>query len=467
MAEVSWTRKYRPENLDSYVGNANTKKKVESMFARGKVPQTILFAGDRGCGKTTLARIIAKSLVCRHPHKVTGMACETCESCTKLNEKFIATGEAVPGINVREIDITKMNTKEAAANLVEEMRGQSIGKKPRVYILDEIQRASKEAQNSYLKVAEEPGANLYIILCTTDPEDLIAPFKSRFSMIPIKRPSIDEVVERLRHICLEENTPFDEQALRLIVTNQNRVPRESISKLELVAIGGKVTYHETVEELQMVSVALYEEYLKLMGADVFMGFQFIEDLYEKHGVDHGEFLSGLANYLMDAFSMKLGIRLDKYTETDYKNARKITKRYTAKDLSRFMGLAEEAMKNKDNPRFALTMLTLRMGHPTYFELPKGEGAKAEAEAGADREARAGMNAYAKAKVDYKRKKEELADKVEDSGEDALMNMFEGTEIVDLGSVLDASELEGLLGGTREEAGTVSSIEDLDLENLGG
>ena len=434
-----WARLYRPMDLDSYVGNVVIKKKVESMFKNNKVPHTLLFQGDRGCGKTTLARIMAKNISCKSP-KENGLACEECVHCTKLNEEFISTGKQTYGIPVYEIDITKMNSKEDAAKLVEQMRQAPMRGQKKVYILDEVQRASPEAQNSYLKIAEEPGDHLYIILCTTDPEDLIDPLKSRFNALNVKRPTVQEIVDRLEYVCRDQNVEYDMASLRLIANHCNRVPRESLNKLEMVAIGGQVRYDLTVAELQTVSVELYQKYLELMDAEIFEALQFIEDLYEVHGVDWGDFLSNMSEYMIDVFNMKMGIRLDKYSEDEYKSARRVVKGYTPKQIARFLGLIEEALRIKDKPRYALTLLTLKMGYPDYINPSTEERAEAELKT----ESRSGMNTYQKKSIEHKKRREENVGEVDASNlVDDLMNMIPGVSQVDQSIFDDLDKLDKL------------------------
>lgn len=434
-----WARKYRPMDLDSYVGNLVIKKKVESMFKHNKVPHTLLFQGDRGCGKTTLARIMAKNISCKSP-KENGLACEECAHCTKLNEEFISTGKQAMGIPVYEIDITKLNSKEDAAKLVEQMRQAPMRGQKKVYILDEVQRASPEAQNSYLKIAEEPGEHLYIILCTTDPEDLIDPLKSRFNALNVKRPTVQEIVDRLEYVCRDQNVKYDQASLRLIANHCKRVPRESLNKLEMVAIGGEVRYHLTVQELQSVSVELYQEYLQLLISDeddIFRAMQFIEDLYEVHGVDHGDFLANMSEYLVDVFNMKVGIRLDKYSEDEYKHARKLMKSFQTHDIARMLGLLEEALRLKDNPQYALILFTLKMAYPNMLEPVPAKVVPSVVK----NESRNGMNEYLHKTREHKIAKEQMRDKIEIGNEDDLMNLLPGIEQVDMSSFLD--ELDNL------------------------
>lgn len=425
----SFTRKYRPVDMKSYVGNSVTKKKIESMFKNKKIPQTLLLEGDRGCGKTTLARILAKNLMCGNPTEE-GLACEECKSCVLMTEKFILTGETPLGLPVYEIDITKSNSKEDAAKIVETMRVKPMGNKKKVFILDEIQRASPEAQNSYLKVSEEPGSFLYIILCTTDPEDLIDPFKSRFNSMKIRRPGVPEIVERLEEICIAENIQYDESALKLIALHQNRVPRECINKLDVISIGGKITYKDTVEELQLVSSGLYQKYFELLNRDIYEAMKFIEDLYEEHGVDWKDFLGQLADYTLDVFNMKLGMRLDKYTEEEYKAAKTVMKNYSARDIGKFLGLIEEALGMKENPRYALTMLTLKMGYEDYLKPIQVSQVKEDIK----NEESIAVKAYTQKKEKQLKAEAKLRMSENTTSIEDIMNMVGGSKVVDVGFV---------------------------------
>lgn len=425
----SFTRKYRPVDMETYVGNSITKKKIESMFKNERVPQTLLLEGDRGCGKTTLARIIAKNLMCQNPSD-TGLACEECKSCLTMTEKFILTGETPVGLPVYEVDITKSNSKEDAAKLVEQMRVKPMGNRKKVFILDEIQRASPEAQNSYLKVSEEPGSFLYIILCTTNPEDLIDPFKSRFNSMKIRRPGVPEIVDRLEEICIKENIKYDASALRLIALHQNRVPRECINKLDIISIGGQVTYKGTVDELELVSSGLYQKYFELLGDDIYEAMKYIEDLHEVHGVDWKDFLGQLADYTLDVFNMKLGMRLDKYTEEEYKSARKVMKSFSARDIGKFLGLIEEALAMKENPRYALTMLTLKMGYEDYIKPVNAVEVIGEVK----REETAAVRAYNEKKEKQLKAEAKLRLDENTSSMEDIMNLLPGSKVVDVGFI---------------------------------
>ncbi|MFV1457290.1 AAA family ATPase, partial [Bacillus mycoides] len=143
MSELSWTRKYRPKLMEEYIGNDAMKGKIAKLLEVNKLPQMMLFKGSPGTGKTTMARLLAKALMCERP--VNGKACGGCETCRRMDEDYIQTGKSPRGIPVMEYDITKMNKREDATNIVSRMQKRTLGDTKRVFILDEVQRATKEA----------------------------------------------------------------------------------------------------------------------------------------------------------------------------------------------------------------------------------------------------------------------------------------------------------------------------------
>lgn len=200
---MNFNRKYRPINFGSYIGNEITKRKLISMIKNDAVPHSCIFEGERGCGKTTVARILGKTLLCKSP-KEDGTACDECSNCTKINERFIADGGKVPGVPIQEIDVNSIGGKDGVLDLIEDMRTKPMGNSKKIYILDEIQIAGKHAQSALLKVLEEPNEWLYIFLCTTDPEDLLEPILSRLVPFKIKRPTTKEIAARLEQVCIAE-----------------------------------------------------------------------------------------------------------------------------------------------------------------------------------------------------------------------------------------------------------------------
>lgn len=361
----SFDRTYRPVDFDSYIGNEISKQKMKNMLKRGEVPHTIIFQGDRGCGKTTLARIVGKSLLCKNP-KPDGTSCEECSNCIKINEKFIIDGGRASGIPIQEVDVNAEGKKDNVLNLIQEMRTKPAGNSKKIYILDEVQSMPPKAQSSLLKICEEPSPWLYIFLCTTDPEDLIVPLRSRMVPFYIKRPTIKDISGRLEVICQNENIKYDPKALNLIAKVSNRIPRESIKNLETISSSGDITYEAVERDLQIVRLDTYTDYIKIFNREVFDALDFINNLHDKYGVEIPDFMDGLAEFIIDAFNIKMGVSLEKYTEEEARNMRRVFKEMDTKMMIKFLTLIEQALKLKDNPRYALVMLTLKMGFPQYF-----------------------------------------------------------------------------------------------------
>lgn len=426
MKKTGWSNYYRPKDLKTYTGNAIVKRKIENMISSNRLPQTLLLSGERGCGKTTLARIIAKMLICETPEP-NGSACGSCAHCQQMNDNFIAKGNVGPSLNVNEVDITHCRGINEAKDLIAKMRIKPLGNQKKIYILDEVQLATPEAQNAFLKISEEPNSYLYIIMCTTEPEKLITPFKSRFTSMKIRKPATNELLERLEEICMSENVAYETSALLTLISHYQRVPREAIKALETTSVGGKITYDKVIEELQIVSSELYRKYFKLLGKDIFETMQFIDSLYEEHNVDWSDFLSNLADYTLDLFNMKLGMRLEKYTESQYKEAKSLLHDFSTNDIGRFLGLIEDALKMTNDPRYALTMLTLKMGYEDVLKPEKVE----EVPRAIAKEEAVGVQSYVDNKVEVLKEKDKQIARTPTKIED-LLAVFNGeAEVVDI------------------------------------
>ena len=168
---LSWDRKYRPATLDDYMGEAIKKQIMPRLSDPSKYAQTYLLEGTRGSGKTTLARLIAKEMLCEH--KVDGHACNKCGSCMDLNENLLYGDGSVRLDSVIEIDAGVNTGKEDVAKLMDEMGNEPIGSKYKICIIDECHKLSQSAQSALLKRLEEPRSYEVYILCTTNKEKML------------------------------------------------------------------------------------------------------------------------------------------------------------------------------------------------------------------------------------------------------------------------------------------------------
>ncbi len=360
------TRKHRPTTFDTYIGNEISKKIVMNMLSKKNIPHSMLFEGNSGCGKTTLARIVGKALLCKKP-KEDGQACEECSNCKSINQKFILQGGRVPGIPIEELDVNSTGKKDDVLEIIQEMRRKPLNNSRKVYIFDEVQVMSTKAQSSLLKVMEEPSEWVYIILCTTDPENLLTALKSRLTAIKIRKPTTKDIVNNLERVCQEENLKYDYKALDLVAKYSKRVPRDSIKNLEKISNSGDISYANVSKILQVEKAEVYIEYFKNLNKEVFDALNFLNNIKDRYNIEIEEFMVGLADFTVDAFNIKMGVSIDSYTEEEAKTISKLFKQIDTRDLIGFMVRVEEALKIKTNPKYAVTMLTLKTGFPQYFK----------------------------------------------------------------------------------------------------
>ena len=414
-----FANKYRPVDFDSYVGNKVTKKKVMSMLKNDTLPHCMLFEGDRGCGKTTLARIISKSLLCKNP-KEDGTPCGECEMCKKIEDKFILEGGKVPGVPIQEIDANSEGKKDDMLSLIEDMRTKHMGKTKKVYILDEVQVVGKKAQSALLKVLEEPDEWLYIILCTTDPDDLLVPLKSRMTPFKITRPTRVEIKERLKEVCYMEQIKYEDKALDVIIKVGTRIPRDCLKHLGTLASLGDITYDSAVTNLQIVGIGIYLDYFKVLNKEIFDALEYINNLKDKHNIEYNEFLEGLTEFSIDAFNLKMGVSLDDYTEEAAKEIKKVFKFMDIDKMINLLNYIEDALK-LNNPRYALVMITLKLGFPEYFIEDKYS--KEELLEDLQKEERKSDIAYNKIKKEHKMNNDCLDEEV---SLDDILDIFPGS-----------------------------------------
>jgi len=218
--------KYRPRKFIDVIGNDAVVKLLLSLSREHKLgSRSMMFGGPKGCGKTSLARIAARAIVCDSIQD--GEPCNECISC-----QSVITESAE---NFDEFDAATQGTVDRMRNIVSELDYGSLNSKPFVFILDEAHRLTKQAQDALLKSVED--RRLIVIMCTTEPHKLGLALRSRVTEYPVVPPTIDQMLGLLETVCKEEKISYTEAALKALIQGENNCPRTCLTTLELLTTG--------------------------------------------------------------------------------------------------------------------------------------------------------------------------------------------------------------------------------------
>ena len=231
-------RKYRPTSFDSVVGQKALTTTLKNAIAGGKLAHAYLFCGPRGVGKTTSARIFAKTINCLTPTS-TGEACDSCESCVAFNE-----GRSY---NIHELDAASNNSVDDIRELIEQVQIPPQVGRYKVFIIDEVHMLSQAAFNAFLKTLEEPPAHAIFILATTEKHKILPTILSRCQIYDFNRMEVPETVAHLKHVAESEGIKYEEEALNVIARKADGGMRDALSIFDQVAsfTNGNITYAQS------------------------------------------------------------------------------------------------------------------------------------------------------------------------------------------------------------------------------
>ena len=364
-SNIAWTRKYRPRSFDEYMCD-NVKNLVMNRFKNpDNYPQTIMLYGTRGTGKTSMARLLAKEIHCMH--KVNGHACGQCEMCQMIDE-YISSNEAGTTCDgIIEVDAATTTGKNDINDIIDQALIEPLYPITRtVLTIDECHKLSNSAQNSLLKVIEEPPPHLIFIFCTTDPDDVIPTIHSRMQLkIEVRKKTVDELANRLMWIGEQEKLQISLQACQLIAKKADRVPREAINLLETVAKNyGHVQVADVIAALNDVGNDMYFDFFKSANTSLEDILEFNQKLKDKD-IDYSKFISGMSRFILDAMYIKYGISMEDYDKDFAKDAKELFDIYSSNDLDAMLRVVESASFNcgaDDNKNeLLLTTTALRIG----------------------------------------------------------------------------------------------------------
>lgn len=290
-------RKYRPDTFGTVIGQKAITETLKNSIRNGHLAQSFLFCGPRGVGKTTCARILARTINCTNPGPDME-PCGECESC----KGFLHNASQ----NIYELDAASNRNVEAMRTLVEQVRIPPQVGKYKVYIIDEVHMLTSEAFNAFLKTLEEPPAYAKFILATTEKNKIIPTILSRCQIFDFKRITIDDMVEHLKNICEKEGISFEEDALRVVAQKADGGLRDALSMFDQIVSfsGNSITYKQTIS---MLNILDYETYFEMFGhflqGNVPGALNLFNQVLE-NGFDGQTFVGGLSGHLRTLMMMK-------------------------------------------------------------------------------------------------------------------------------------------------------------------
>ncbi len=291
-------RKYRPADFKSVVGQEHITTTLKNAIKNNHLAQSFLFCGPRGVGKTTCARILAKTINCTD-RTVDFEACGKCDACQSFQNNS--------SFNIYELDAASNNSVEDIRNLVEQVRYAPQQGQYKVYIIDEVHMLSASAFNAFLKTLEEPPSYAIFILATTEKHKILPTILSRCQIFDFNRIQIKDISNHLVYIAEQEKVEFEDEALRLIATKADGALRDALSIFDLIvtySAGKKVTYTETIDNLHILDYDYYFKVVEAFLAEDVSKVMLIFDEILKKGFDAHNFIVGLASHLRDLLVVK-------------------------------------------------------------------------------------------------------------------------------------------------------------------
>lgn len=309
-------RKYRPQTFESVVGQQALTQTLQNAIRQNRLAHAYLFCGPRGVGKTTCARIFAKTINCLNPQNGYD-ACNECESCKAFNEQR--------SFNIHELDAASNNSVEDIRSLIDQVRiPPQIGKYS-VYIIDEVHMLSAGAFNALLKTLEEPPSYAIFILATTEKHKVIPTILSRCQVYDFNRITVPDTIAYLQKVAANEGITVSEEALNVVAQKADGGMRDALSIFDqLVAFcGNNITYEQTIAVLNVLNADYYFNLVdSALRHDVTNALLLFNDVLN-HGFDAGHFVTGFAQHLRDVLVSK-----DPQTLPLLETSDAIRKRYT-------------------------------------------------------------------------------------------------------------------------------------------
>ncbi len=333
-------RKYRPSTFSSVVGQKALTATLRNSISKERLAHAYLFCGSRGVGKTSCARIFAKTINCEH-RTPEGEACNECQSCLEFNK-----GNS---LNIIELDAASNNGVDDIRELVDQVQIPPVNAKYRVFIVDEVHMLTTAAFNAFLKTLEEPPSYVVFILATTEKHKIIPTILSRCQVYDFNRITIQDMVDHLQYVATQEGITAEASALNVIARKADGAMRDALSIFDQVAAStmGNVTYHATIENLNILDYVYYDRLTDaFLKGDVPASLLIYKEIRDK-GFDSQFFINGLASHFRDLMVARDGstISLLEASDEARKEMAQVASRCTPEFLYKAMDLCNNADLN--------------------------------------------------------------------------------------------------------------------------
>ena len=360
MANLALYRKYRPRSFGEVIGQEHVVQTLRNALMHGMVSHAYLFCGPRGSGKTTLARLLAKTVNCENLGK-DREPCNKCSACQEIN-----LGRAM---DLVEIDAASNRGIDEIRELKEGIKFMPVKLKYKVFVVDEAHQLTKEAANALLKTLEEPPSHAIFILATTETHKMMGTIVSRCQRFDFRKLRLEEIVQRLGIVAKKENLEIEKSALELIALSSGGSFRDAESILDKVSTSAagapmkRITADQVKELLGLVDINLVTQLTQLLlekkGREAM---KFLSDTLEQ-GSDPHEFAKALVTHLRYAFLVKISPDLENvllagYTKEQKESMKKQTSLWEERDLQKAVELflvAENKMKFSYIPQLPLEL----------------------------------------------------------------------------------------------------------------
>ena len=283
-------RKYRPSTFESVVGQHAITSTLQNAIRTNTLAQAFLFCGPRGVGKTTCARIMAKTINCLNPTEDME-ACNECESCVSFNNNA--------SFNIFELDAASNSGVEDIRALIDQVRIPPQIGKYKVYIIDEVHMLSSQAFNAFLKTLEEPPAYAKFILATTEKHKILPTILSRCQIFDFKRITVEDITKHLQNIAAKEGVTAEEEALNIIAQKADGALRDALSIFDQMVSfsGNNITYKDVISNLNVLDYEYYFGMVEnILANDINSVLLLLNEVVNK-GFDPQNFIQGMANHL--------------------------------------------------------------------------------------------------------------------------------------------------------------------------